>query len=836
MNVIDDNHLSSVMELLMRAFLSHSSFDKDFVAAVYEELGQGRCVYDARTFRRNADLPEQIREGIDGSEIYVLFLSAGAIESGWVSAELNVAEELRAQCKIKSFLVFQLDETKWDVLPKWAQKYVVSCPPSPKLVSLRILDEFKVASSESVECYGRDDEIREIVSNLSERDHAPAFIYLSGPVGIGRRTLAAAVFNSYYRNVSRPKIEIVVEQADDLIDIYRRALGYSANWRAREYAIALDNFAVLSEDDKAEALANLLHDISVGFLQVVVINAGRFALTEDGKPQSWFRRLAKKLKPSEYPYVWFISQRSLEDFVDGDGMYVSIKPMSDSWSKFLFKVLIKKFSVDIPSKDEQLRIEGSVAGHPGLIYLVANYLRTNPGYKPNKTHNNIVKMVNDVTKEILSGFVGDSSDRSKALAFFSEVNLLSYAEIQKVAAEWEGFEDATSALIDAGLLERVGSEYYSLVGYVQRAAGSYVSENRSELSIARKILISGLEGIGEDSFLPVNLLDERIIEHIIEGRPIEGFLSRLVMPSQQIRAARRRYDVQDYKSSLRFSKEAYGQSEKLSENGRREAWRLIGLSAIRLGNSIDFRFFSDEFSRGVGKDENSKAIFNFGNGLKCRMAGDLRGALSWYKKIPKRHADTHVNRELAYVYAFERNFDEAYGCVTKALNGSMDNPYVLDILAMVLLERYRKERYAVPVRDIENCLDSLREADEREGTNFHRVRKRMKDVFMDNDISSLLDLYGDRKALPMAAKVALLSMLSVKGKNVQYDDLRGDLVRAIKEKPNPLAEIEIARAHIEHLCDLRDFVGARRILEQHRSKLTERCCEELNRLFPVKDF
>lgn len=818
----------------MRAFFSHSSFDKDFVAAVFEEVGPGRSVYDVRTFKRNADLPLQIREGLEGAEIYVLFLSAAAVRSGWVSAELDLAEELRTQWKIKNVLVFQLDDTRWDSLPHWAQRYVVSCPPSPKQVALRILDEIRSGVQEGIECHGREGEVREIISELSERDRAPAFIYLSGPVGIGRRTLISAVFSSYYRNVSRPKIEISVEQADDLIDIYRRVLPYSANWRVREYTDAVSQFGTLPEEEKATVLAALLKDVSVASLQVVVINAGRFALNEDGKPKNWFRMLSSRLEPSEYPYVWFLSQRSLDEGVHGAGLYISVRPISEEWSRFLFKVLIKRFNVDIPSKDEQRHIENSVSGHPGLILLVASYLKSNPAYKPNRTHNSIVKMVSEVTKDILSGFIGGDVDRSKAVAFFAEVNVLSYEEIGRVALDWPEFERCTSDLIDAGLVERVASEFYSLVAYVQRAAESYVSEHRSDLAEARKTLISGLPDISEDTYLPVNLLDERIVEHIVEGLPIDGVLSRLVMPSQQIRAARKRYDAQDYSLSLKFSKEAYDQSAKLSENGRREAWRLIGLSAIRLGNSDEFRFFTDEYSKSLSRDEYAKSIFNFGNGLKCRMAGDLRGALSWYEKIPKRYLDNHVNRELAYVYAFERSFDRAYSCITRVLEGSLNNPYVLDIYAMVLLERYRIERSAVSVRDIDYCLDNLRSADEREGTNFHRVRSKMRDVFVDNDASSLLDLYVERRGLPVAAKVALLAMLSLKGKDVQYGELRGELVRYAREQKNSLVEIEVARVHVEHLCYLKDYDPARRLLLDYKARLTERCVDDLLKLFPIK--
>ena len=128
---------------MSKAFLSHSTFDKDFVDLVFDRLGSGKCVYDKVTFRKNSDLARQIREGVEGCDVYVLFLSAPALKSGWINAELDLASELKSQWKITKFLVFQLDNTPWTELPHWMGRYLLSSPKSPGHVVLRILDELR---------------------------------------------------------------------------------------------------------------------------------------------------------------------------------------------------------------------------------------------------------------------------------------------------------------------------------------------------------------------------------------------------------------------------------------------------------------------------------------------------------------------------------------------------------------------------------------------------------------------------------------------------------------------------------------------------------------------
>lgn len=818
---------------MSKVFLSHSSFDKDFVEKVYADLGAGRCAYDTRTFHKNCDLPAQIRDGLEDCDIYALFLSATSIQSKWVNAELDIALELRTRWKIRKFLVFQLDDTKWDTLPQWMGRYVISCPPSPRQVVLRLMNELDDKGADGFECHGRSEDERRIVDLLSEREVPPSYLYISGPNGIGRRTIASKVYKSFYPHISDHKIEITVDQVDDTLDIYRRALAYSANWRASDYKYELDRYVQLSPILKSRELAALLRDISTAFGQVVIINLGTAALTEEGKPQNWFSTLTKYLAPADYPYIWFISQRFLNGSDLQNGLFLSVDSMDEKWSTFLFRVLIKKYSVSIPSRDEQSRIETSISGHPGLISMVANYLKRNPQYKPNRTHNNIVKLINEQVQQILYDFVGTNADSEKAVALFAEANILSYAEIQSISKLWPEFETATEALIDAGLLVQTDSDY-SLVSYIQRATETLASKHRTALAPIRKSMLADFDTLKDSSYLSVQLLDARIVSHILDGTPIAGYLSNLVMPSQQIKAAKRRYDSQDYDVSLKLAKQAYDQTEKLSENGRREAWRLIGLSAVRADLDDQFKIFTAEYPK-IKKSPQTDAIFNFGNGLKERLKGNLREALSWYKKIKQdKYADSHVYRELAYIHAFERSFDEAYSCVTKAHDLAFGNPYVLDILAMVLLDRFKTERRGVAITEIDGCLDQLKAADERDGTHFYTARAKMRDVVVNNDLVSLHDLFTTRKNLPIAAKIALLSMLSLKEKDLQFNELHGELSRALREKRNPLAKIEMARVDFEHHCARRQFEQAEAILRDNRAYFTQHCCEQLERLLPGK--
>lgn len=813
---------------MSKAFLSHNSFDKDFVGAVFERLGALQAVYDKETFRRNCDLTEQIRSGLYDCQVYVLFLSKAALDSGWVSNELDIANELKTKWSIKKFLIFQLDDTNWSNLPSWASRYVTSCPPSPDQVALRIKDELRKDKSGAQEPFGRDEEIRTLNEAVLELEKSPNFIFLSGPTGIGRRTTVHALYKTFYREIAAHKITVTFGAHDDITVFYRNLLGFSANWRARELFDETEKFANLSEPGKISELAKLIHLVTVGFQQILILDVGSFAFGSDQKPLGWLISLLGALGDGAYPYLVILSNRHIDTDVKG-GIFYHLRPLNEDNSRYLFKILLNQYGISFPSKNEKEIIENSVIGHPGLIVAVVNYLRHNPHYRPNKTHNSIIQLIRAQVEKMLLDFIKGRPSIERAVALFGEAFVMSYADIAAVNTQWTDFDEAVSQLLDAGFLVEQNANY-QLAPYIQRHAQNLAERNFKALSEARKILFESTDIEDENAFVATQLLDARIVEHFTSGTALPGYMSNLVMPAQQLKAARREYDASHYKRSLQLSKDAYSQRSKLSDNGLVESWRLIGLSSIRIPSETDFALFSDEYAK-IPKSERRDASYFFAKGLKARLQGNLREALPNFEKIVDMGmADAHCLREAAYIYAFDGRYELASQRIVEARKLVPSNPFIIDIEAFILLERFRKSKDAALLSELDMCLDRLEDADKREDTTFSRIRKSMRDVFAYNQLDAIRLIYNDRSSLPIHAKLSLLDTLSSKGKDEQYEQLREDIDRAIKSTKNKLAEIEFARIQITHLAYKRQLPGAEEILSRFRSKFTEPCVESLRRL------
>lgn len=578
---------------MSRAFLSHNSFDKDFVGEVFNKLGAGRAVYDAETFKTCCDLPAQIRDGLEECDVYVLFLSKASVQSGWVKAEQDLAHELQARWKLKSILIFQLDSTDWEFLPKWATKYVVSCPPSPEHVALRIRDELRRDRSEAPVCYGRDEEIRSLNLRILELDETPTHIFLSGPTGIGRKTLVNSLYSTLYKQVSLFKITVSFGENDDIYALYRRLLGHSAHWRARELIEKVSEFTNLPEKEQVVALGNLITSITTDFNQVLFIDVGGNAFGSDSKPLGWLATLLSILEPKGYPYLVVLSNRH---FPNLGGIVHQVKPLDEENSRYLFKILLAQNTISFPNAEEKKLVESSVIGHPGLINAVVNYLRLNPRYRPNRTHSSILQIINMQVEKMLVDFIRLNPDHEKAVALFGDAFILSYAEIVLVMTHWPDLEESVDQLLNAGFLS-VTNSYYQLAPYLQRYAQRLSDRLTAELSEVRKILLSDSIEHDENSYISTELLDSRIIEHLVSGTPIPEYMSGLVMPAQQIKASKREYDLRNYKSSLSLAREAYSQTSKLSQGGLVESWRLIGLSSARIPDEGGILYFNSEAIR-----------------------------------------------------------------------------------------------------------------------------------------------------------------------------------------------------------------------------------------------
>lgn len=121
----------SMSDALPRAFLSHSSADKDFVASVANRLGRHRVAYDAMHFESGHSFIAQIEKYVNASEVFVFFVSPRSLGSFWCSFEVDAAKLASIRGLLRRALTYVISNTvRLEQIPAWLRESKIIFQPS----------------------------------------------------------------------------------------------------------------------------------------------------------------------------------------------------------------------------------------------------------------------------------------------------------------------------------------------------------------------------------------------------------------------------------------------------------------------------------------------------------------------------------------------------------------------------------------------------------------------------------------------------------------------------------------------------------------------------------
>ncbi len=95
----------------MKAFLSHSSKDKELVRSVAYELGRQFCLFDEQAFETGVEFRDSIENSFEKTSLFVFFASQEALKSAWVEFEIEEAWYGNLQGSLRHAVVFLIDSS-----------------------------------------------------------------------------------------------------------------------------------------------------------------------------------------------------------------------------------------------------------------------------------------------------------------------------------------------------------------------------------------------------------------------------------------------------------------------------------------------------------------------------------------------------------------------------------------------------------------------------------------------------------------------------------------------------------------------------------------------------
>src|SRR5688572_21732348 len=107
----------------MKAFLCHSSSDKEYVRTIARRLTRARIVFDEMHFLPGEDFRSAIARGLDASSLFVFIVSRDALKSVWCQHEVDEARQRHIKQTLAGALVIIIDPTiSFNELPPWLTK------------------------------------------------------------------------------------------------------------------------------------------------------------------------------------------------------------------------------------------------------------------------------------------------------------------------------------------------------------------------------------------------------------------------------------------------------------------------------------------------------------------------------------------------------------------------------------------------------------------------------------------------------------------------------------------------------------------------------------------
>ena len=207
----------------MRAFLSHSSEDKEIIVGVQSELEPDSTWLDRAEIEWGDLFLEKIAEGIKQATDFVLFWSKAASKSEWVRIEINMAFIQALRKKAIRLRVVTLDDTP---LPLYLQPFHVfsvigSTSPSADIVKkLKPLLREPVGSVRS-RFVNRHDEIAKIEAAVDDPDFRAVCAF--GFSGVGKSSVIQEALRRIFEGVNL--IQVDVNQGTGFVEL---ALALSA--------------------------------------------------------------------------------------------------------------------------------------------------------------------------------------------------------------------------------------------------------------------------------------------------------------------------------------------------------------------------------------------------------------------------------------------------------------------------------------------------------------------------------------------------------------------------------------------------------------------------------
>ncbi len=657
----------------MKAFLSHSSTDKDIVEPIAELLTAWSCTYDKYAFDASTSFLDSIRSHLQQSSIFVFFASKESVTRPYVNFEIEEAEYAKLFGKIKKFLIIALDDVDKKLIPEWMKrdKYIES--RDPFYISREIMDVISSLRAGDKNGYfvGRYGDLAMVDELQSEfgLTNRLRYLFISGLFNIGRTT--------FIEKITRDKLSfarclpIPVEDGDkcleialNLYDLTPQSLSIDAS---KEYKSRLE---VLPEYCIADEIGNLMQYF-MGHREIIIFKDEGGVVDNDGLLRESIEILIESLLKINNLHFFFVSRRKPHS----EKMKLPHLKL-DSLKQSAMVDLILSIARDksVKMEPEQANEIASFSG--GFPPSAAQAVALCKEYGTERLIANkreLISFRSSIFLKIMSDYIL-TTEQKTLLQLLGTYSGLTFAMLQDIL-EFDPnlLADDLVKLIDMSLVEINDDTYY-----IAPPIFDSVSQmlKRPSLEVHQKtfdVLTGYIHKTSKENarFIHFSRLSYRASIYLNKKDD-----DKIHFKSDLIKMADNFYQDRDYSSAIIAAREALEHDER--------SFTVHWILMRSLIQDSQISTFDKDYAAFV--KVSAYKYHHYILGFKARKEGDTELAIKEYERAVELGYDVFpVHRELAQCYLALGDIEKSLHHAEIALSIRDDNKYLVDIIAKIYI-------------------------------------------------------------------------------------------------------------------------------------------------------
>lgn len=661
----------------MKAFLSHSSIDKEFVREVANKLGRIHCVFDERSFDVGDKFEDAITDHLDNSSVFIFFATKESLESFWCSFEIEQAFYAQLKEKITKSVVYVIgDGISFDLLPSWLKSALIVNEKSPSVIARDIKHHLNKQADEFQRpiFLGRASEREALEECLNPFDgsRSPKVISIFGLPGIGRRSLIKSAINELYS--LNKYVEIEIDSGDNANAVCAKLADIIEPYSCQEELKDIVNEIIgLSETDAIERIIkNLGEIVKSGELPIFIDLGG--AVKNDGCLQNFLNKIIAGIEKSDNAYLILVLTRRISRDNSQNIESIPVEQLSNKSTSQLISSLSRRSGLSIESKNIRELTE-YISGYPPAVSFAVKQASI---YGVDALMNDKGKLTQFSQKRFIN-HIRDHDLKPSDVKVLQALSGYSPLPLSALLALYEGSHveahDSIYDMIDCSLIRVQEGQLYKIADPIRGSVNSVFGYAEPDvLKVVLSNLIEYVKEAQDERKLEISRVLFRLAFYLNDS---EASNSGIKLNSDYIKMLESTYHQRKYKDAIKLGYEAL---KYTPEDATTRTFLIKALIQDERWEAaqeqIDDLYPTDDY----------KNVY-FLQGFLERKRGRIQSAIDAYKESEKHNRKRFaLHRELSHCYLMIGDLTLANTYIQKALEIQPNNDQVIDMAAKVAIQ------------------------------------------------------------------------------------------------------------------------------------------------------